>query len=152
MEGTKKIKSTSFHLYSWNSEVETNWISLISWHHKTSNIHQWCFIHPAFLAFNQDNACTMSLLHTNLLSYGLTCYKYYKVFGIVQKPLFRNENKFLPEKQYWFLQRKMNYLREFLQRSNEQFFMICLMFTSMISTCINLRTISAILAKYLKVS
>ena len=36
MEGTKKIKSTSFHQYSWNSEVETTWISLISWHHKTS--------------------------------------------------------------------------------------------------------------------
>ena len=37
MEGTKKIKSTSFHQYSWNSEVETTWISLIGWHHKTSN-------------------------------------------------------------------------------------------------------------------
>ena len=35
MEGTKKIKSTSFHQYSWNSEVETTWISLIGWHHKT---------------------------------------------------------------------------------------------------------------------
>ena len=37
MEGMKKIKSTSFHQYSWNSEVETTWISLIGWHHKTSN-------------------------------------------------------------------------------------------------------------------
>ena len=37
MEGTKKIKSTSFHQYSWNSEVQTTWISLIGWHHKTSN-------------------------------------------------------------------------------------------------------------------
>ena len=36
MEGTKKIKSMSFHQYSWNSEVETTWISLIGWHHKTS--------------------------------------------------------------------------------------------------------------------
>ena len=36
MEGTKKLKSTSFHQYSWNSEVETTWISLISWHHKIS--------------------------------------------------------------------------------------------------------------------
>ena len=35
--GDKKIKSRSFHQYSWNSEVETIWISLISWHHKTSN-------------------------------------------------------------------------------------------------------------------
>ena len=39
MEGMKKIKSTSFHQYSWNSEVETIWISLIGWHHKTSNIY-----------------------------------------------------------------------------------------------------------------
>ena len=38
MEGTKKIKSTSFHQYLWNSEVETTWISLIGWHHKTSTI------------------------------------------------------------------------------------------------------------------
>ena len=37
MEGTKKIKSMSFHQYSWNSEVDTTWISLIGWHHKTSN-------------------------------------------------------------------------------------------------------------------
>ena len=37
LEGTKKIKSTSFHQYSWNSEVETTWISLIGWHHKASN-------------------------------------------------------------------------------------------------------------------
>ena len=36
MEGTKKIKSMSFHQYSWNSEVETTWISMIGWHHKTS--------------------------------------------------------------------------------------------------------------------
>ena len=35
--GTKKSKSRSFHQYSWNSEVETTWISLIGWHHKTSN-------------------------------------------------------------------------------------------------------------------
>ena len=39
MEGTKKIKSTSFHQYSWNSEVETTWISLIGWHHKTSSTY-----------------------------------------------------------------------------------------------------------------
>ena len=31
------MKSKSFHQYSWNSEVETMWISLIGWHHKTSN-------------------------------------------------------------------------------------------------------------------
>ena len=39
MEGTKKIKSTSFHQYSWNSEVETTWISLFGWHHKTSSTY-----------------------------------------------------------------------------------------------------------------
>ena len=39
MEGMKKIKSTSFHQYSWNSEVETTWISLIGWHHKTSTTY-----------------------------------------------------------------------------------------------------------------
>ena len=33
---TKIIKSTAFHQYSWNSEVETTWISLIGWHHTTS--------------------------------------------------------------------------------------------------------------------
>ena len=37
MEGMKKTKSMLFHQYSWNSEVETTWISLICWHHKTSN-------------------------------------------------------------------------------------------------------------------
>ena len=36
----KKIKSTSFHQYSWNSEEETTWISLIGWHHKTFTIYQ----------------------------------------------------------------------------------------------------------------
>ena len=39
MEGTKKIISMSFHQYSWNSEVETTWISLIGWYHKTSNVY-----------------------------------------------------------------------------------------------------------------
>ena len=39
MEGMKKIKSMSFHHFSWNSEVETTWISLIGWHHKTSNTY-----------------------------------------------------------------------------------------------------------------
>ena len=34
-----KIKSMSFHQCSWNSEVETTWISLIGWHHKTSNMY-----------------------------------------------------------------------------------------------------------------
>ena len=36
--GQKKIKSMSFHQYSWNFEVESTWVSLIDWHHKTSNI------------------------------------------------------------------------------------------------------------------
>ena len=34
--GQKKIKTTSFHQYPWNSEVETTWISLIGWPLKTS--------------------------------------------------------------------------------------------------------------------
>ena len=36
MEGTKKIKPKWIHQYSWNFEVETTWISLIGWLHKTS--------------------------------------------------------------------------------------------------------------------
>ena len=43
MEGMKKIKSMSFHQYSWNSEVETTWISLIGWHQKTSTAY--CIVH-----------------------------------------------------------------------------------------------------------
>ena len=35
--GEKKIKPRSFHQYSWNSEVEITWISLIGWHRKTSS-------------------------------------------------------------------------------------------------------------------
>ena len=42
MEGTKKIKSMSFHQYSWNSEVKTTWISLIGWPQKTSNMYIIC--------------------------------------------------------------------------------------------------------------
>ena len=40
--GQKKIKSMSFHQYSWNSEVETTWISLIGWPHKT--LYIWVFL------------------------------------------------------------------------------------------------------------
>ena len=41
MEGMKKIKPTLFHQCTWNSEVETTWISLIGWHHKNLifNLH-----------------------------------------------------------------------------------------------------------------
>ena len=48
MKGMKKIKSMSSHQYSWNSEVETTWIILICWHHKTSTMYTyvnamtWC--------------------------------------------------------------------------------------------------------------
>ena len=41
--GDKKIKPTLFHQYSWNSEVETTWISLIDWPHKTSTQQSWPF-------------------------------------------------------------------------------------------------------------
>ena len=37
-EGPKKIKTTLFHWYSWNSEVETTWNSLICWRHRTSKL------------------------------------------------------------------------------------------------------------------
>ena len=36
--GTKNLKSRSFHQYSWNSEVETTWISLIRWPHGTRRL------------------------------------------------------------------------------------------------------------------
>ena len=49
MEGTKKVKSRSIHQYSWNSEVDTTWISLIGWPHKTSII-EW----PSYELFNYD--------------------------------------------------------------------------------------------------
>ena len=53
-EAKKWIKSTSFHQYSWNSEEETTWISLIGWHHKTSNIHwphYWTHLLCQFLSW-----------------------------------------------------------------------------------------------------
>ena len=33
--------SMLFHQYSWHSEVEKTWISLIGWHHKTSRVHSF---------------------------------------------------------------------------------------------------------------
>ena len=45
-EGTKKIKTTLFHQYLWNSKVETTWISLIGWPHKTSTIQYVCTVGP----------------------------------------------------------------------------------------------------------
>ena len=53
VEGTKKIKPKSFHQYSWNSEVDTTWISLIGRPHKTSKfIMMLCKIccSPRFVA------------------------------------------------------------------------------------------------------
>ena len=37
-EATKKLKTKSFHQYSWNSEVETTWISLIGRPHLLGSI------------------------------------------------------------------------------------------------------------------
>ena len=40
-----KLKPRSFHQYLWNSEVETTWISLIGWPHRTSSLYyfsRWC--------------------------------------------------------------------------------------------------------------
>ena len=42
--GPKKIKSMLFHQYSWNSEVETTWIILIGWPHKTSIRMLWMIL------------------------------------------------------------------------------------------------------------
>ena len=58
--GWKKIKSTSFHQYSWNSEVETTWISLIGWHHKTSILYPMniCFVASEFILL-QKNSWTL---------------------------------------------------------------------------------------------
>jgi hypothetical protein len=39
VEGTKKLKTMSFHQYSWNSEVETTWISLNGWPYKMSTVY-----------------------------------------------------------------------------------------------------------------
>ena len=47
--GDKKIETTSFHQYLWNSEVETTWISLICWLHKTFTIH----IHASVMIQNK---------------------------------------------------------------------------------------------------
>ena len=39
--------SRSFHQYSWSSEVETTWKSLICWWHRTSNIYScYCQFFP----------------------------------------------------------------------------------------------------------
>ena len=53
--GQKKIKSTLFHQYSWNSEVETTWISLMGWPHKTSI----------------NNVCILLILRWKMAGWGL---------------------------------------------------------------------------------
>ena len=58
IKGTKKIKKTSFHQYSWNSEVETTWISLIGWPHKTSTRYY----------LNDLNITLASIFHLSNLS------------------------------------------------------------------------------------
>ena len=47
----KKIKTTSFDQYSWNSKVEKTWISLIGWPHKTSNLQFLHFVLPCTINF-----------------------------------------------------------------------------------------------------
>ena len=68
MEGTKKIKSMSFHQYSWNSEVWTTWISLICWHHKTSTGYIVC----------------SKYLHTLKISYDCGFFSIWKNTGLLQ--------------------------------------------------------------------
>ena len=53
MEGMKKIKSMSFYQYSWNSEVESTWISLIGWHHKISSAYSF------MLKYSKITVCVM---------------------------------------------------------------------------------------------
>ena len=49
MEGTKQIKLISFHQCSINYEVETTWICLISWDHKTSILSRYILLLSFFL-------------------------------------------------------------------------------------------------------
>ena len=37
--GTKKLKSKPFNQYSWSSEVESTWTSLIHWPYRTSSMY-----------------------------------------------------------------------------------------------------------------
>ena len=68
--GQKKIKTTSFHQYSWNSKVEKTWISLIGWHQKTSNKYALLNIFSSFFCFRPDYGDTLStFLCKHLLSF-----------------------------------------------------------------------------------
>ena len=62
----KKIKSTSFHQYSWSSEVETTWISLFGWHHKTSNTYSLRTEMLCSVGFQPEMALVMHLVYYNL--------------------------------------------------------------------------------------
>ena len=84
MEGMKKIKSMLFHQYSWNSEVETTWISLIGWPHKTSNKyvlygfkpgHRQNYPHMIYIQCNRSCAKTNKV--SNGLKFGILPYSAY---------------------------------------------------------------------------
>ena len=86
MEGMKKIKSTSFHQYSWNSEVETTWISLNGWHHKTSSRYVASFFNiPTRNVQNMENKIMMETLwainrHYSYITYIQRIYAYFQLF------------------------------------------------------------------------
>ena len=78
----KKIKTMLFHQYSWNSEVETTWISLIGWPYKTSNLYPNWYSTTEVMLVNTpvskktNLSCTISefwrfffLLHFSLSSF-----------------------------------------------------------------------------------
>ena len=88
MEGTKKIKSMSFHQYSWNSEVETTWISLIGWHHKTSNTYLVTYL--GYCRPNSFEWYYFCLAETNLAQSSKVCYgtspSYSNWLGVAKRP------------------------------------------------------------------
>ena len=68
------MKSMSSHQYPWNSEVETTWISLIGWHHKTSSMYgsflqTWSMAqtsHAPGFCWNQFRKCNFNFLFSIL--------------------------------------------------------------------------------------
>ena len=60
--GDKKIKTTSFHQYPWNSEVETTWISLIGCRDDTIRHLASFFNIPTRNVQNMENKIMMETL------------------------------------------------------------------------------------------
>ena len=64
--GTKKKILSSFHPYSWNSEVETTWKSLIDWRHRTFNIYLLQLSKNVAKTVASEN--NLALTHSSLIS------------------------------------------------------------------------------------